>query len=99
MQRNQGYYGSHGMPASGNYSLCITPAAARATGIQITINKHTCKDGHFDGQGDAPVRTCAHLTLPQHVGRHICALNEEYMGMKGMVYVLRTFAMRFWIYF
>ncbi len=98
-QRVQGYYGSHWTPASGNYSLRIAPAATRATGIQTTINKHTCEDGHFDGHGDAPVRNRAHLTLPQHVGRHICALNEEYMGMRGMVYVLRTFAMCFLIYF
>jgi hypothetical protein len=35
----QGYSGSHWMPASGNYLLCIAPAAARATGKQTTINK------------------------------------------------------------
>jgi hypothetical protein len=37
----QGYSGSHWMPASGDYSLHITPAAARATGKQTTINKCT----------------------------------------------------------
>jgi hypothetical protein len=56
MQRVQGYYRSHWMLASGDYLLRIAPAIARATGIQTTINKHTCKDGHFDGHGDAPVR-------------------------------------------
>ena len=55
MQRVQGYYRSHWMPALGDYSLHIAPAATRATGIQTTINKHTCEDGHFDGHGDAPV--------------------------------------------
>jgi hypothetical protein len=43
MQHVQGYSGSHWTPASGNYSLCIAPAAARATGIHTTINKYTCK--------------------------------------------------------
>ncbi len=37
----QGYSGSHWMPASGNYSLRIAPAAARATGKHTTINKCT----------------------------------------------------------
>jgi hypothetical protein len=39
MRHVQGYSGSHWMPASGNYSLRIAPAAARATGKQTTINK------------------------------------------------------------
>jgi hypothetical protein len=63
MQLFQGYYGSHWRPASGNYSLRIAPAAARATGIQTTINKHMCKDGHFDGHGDAPVRDRVHRLI------------------------------------
>jgi hypothetical protein len=37
----QGYSGSHWVLASGNYLLCIAPAAARATGKQTTINKYT----------------------------------------------------------
>jgi hypothetical protein len=37
----QGYSGSHWTPALGDYSLCIAPAAARATGNQTTINKCT----------------------------------------------------------
>ena len=41
MQHVQGYSGSHWMPPSGNYSLCIASAAARATGKQTTINKYT----------------------------------------------------------
>jgi hypothetical protein len=65
MQHVQGYYGSHWMLASGNYLLCIAPAAARATGMQTTINKHTCKDGHFDGHGDAPVRNRAHCPMEE----------------------------------
>jgi hypothetical protein len=60
MRHVQGYSGSHWTPASGNYSLRIAPAAARATSIQTTINKYTCKDGHFDGHGDVPVRNRAH---------------------------------------
>jgi hypothetical protein len=37
----QGYSGSHWTPASGDYLLRIAPAAARATGKQITIKKYT----------------------------------------------------------
>jgi hypothetical protein len=41
MRHVQGYSGSHWTLASGNYLLCIAPAAARATGKQTTINKYT----------------------------------------------------------
>jgi hypothetical protein len=41
MRHVQGYSRSHWMLASGDYSLRITPAAARATGKQTTINKYT----------------------------------------------------------
>jgi hypothetical protein len=65
MRHIQGYYGSHWTPASGDCLLRIAPAAARATGIHTTINKHTCKDGHFDGHGDAPVRSCTHHPMEE----------------------------------
>jgi hypothetical protein len=39
MQHDQGYIRSHWMPPSGDYSLRIAPAAARAT-INTTIMKH-----------------------------------------------------------
>jgi hypothetical protein len=39
MQHDQGFTGSHWTPPSGDYSLCITPAAARAT-INTTIMEH-----------------------------------------------------------
>jgi hypothetical protein len=60
MQHVQGYSGSHWTPASGEYSLRIAPAAARATGKQTTINKYTYKAGRFDGHGNVPVRNRAH---------------------------------------
>jgi hypothetical protein len=41
MRHVHGYSGSYWTPASGNFSLRITPAAARATGKQTTINKYT----------------------------------------------------------
>jgi hypothetical protein len=65
MQCVQGYYESHWTPASSNYLLRIAPAAARATSIQTTINKHTCKDGHFDGHGNAPVHNRAHCPMEE----------------------------------
>jgi hypothetical protein len=41
MRHVQGYSGSHWMLPSGDYSLRIAPAAARATVKQTTINKYT----------------------------------------------------------
>jgi hypothetical protein len=41
MRHVQGYSGSHWMPVSGDYLLCIAPVAARATGKQTTINNYT----------------------------------------------------------
>ncbi len=41
MRHVQGYSGSHWTLPSGDYSLRIAPAAARATGKQTTINKCT----------------------------------------------------------
>jgi hypothetical protein len=58
MQHVQGYSRSHWAPPSGNYSLCIAPTAARATGKQTTINKYTYKAGRFDW-----LRRCAGTIL------------------------------------
>jgi hypothetical protein len=41
MRHVQGYLGSHWTLPLVNYSLCIAPAATRATGKQTTINKYT----------------------------------------------------------
>jgi hypothetical protein len=49
----------------GDYSLCIAPAAARATGKQTTIKKYTYKAGRFDGHGNAPVRNRAHCPMEE----------------------------------
>ena len=65
MQHVNGYLRSHWTLSLGNYLLRIAPVAARATGKQTTINKHTCKDGHFDGHGDAPVRNRAHCLMEE----------------------------------
>jgi hypothetical protein len=68
MQHVQGYFGSHWTLASGNYLLCIAPAAARATGKPTTINKYTYKAGRFDGHGDVPVRNRAHCPMEEVQG-------------------------------
>jgi hypothetical protein len=49
MRHVQGYSGSHWTPPSGDYSLHIAPAAARATANKTTMKKCTKKTGHFDG--------------------------------------------------
>ncbi len=56
MRHVQGYSGSHWTLASGNYSLRIAPASARATGKITAINKYTNKAGPFDGHRDVVVR-------------------------------------------
>jgi hypothetical protein len=61
----QGYLGSHWMPPLGNYSLCIAPAAARATGKQTTINNYTYFAGRFDGHGNAPVCNYPHFPMEE----------------------------------
>jgi hypothetical protein len=55
MQHVQGYSGSHWMPPSGNYSLCIDLEATRATANKTTMKKCTNFAGHLDGRGSAPV--------------------------------------------
>jgi hypothetical protein len=65
MRHVQGYLGSHWMPPSGNYLLCIAPAATRAAGKQTTHNKYTNFAGRFDGHGNAPVRNCVHCLIKE----------------------------------
>jgi hypothetical protein len=61
----QGYSGSHWTPPLGNYSLRITPAAARATANKTTTKKCTKKTGHFDGRGGAVVQYHAHHPIEE----------------------------------
>ncbi len=63
MQHVQGYPGSHWMPPLGNYLLCITPVAARATANKTMTKKWTNFAGHFDGPGGAPVQYHAHCLI------------------------------------
>jgi hypothetical protein len=65
IQHVQGYSGSHWTPPLGNYSLCIAPAAARATGKQSTINKYTKRNSHFDGRGGALVQYRTHCPIEE----------------------------------
>jgi hypothetical protein len=53
------------MPPSGDYSLHDAPAATRATGKKITINKYTYKASHFDGHGNVPVRNHKHRPMEE----------------------------------
>jgi hypothetical protein len=64
----QGYSGSHWTPASGDYLLYITPAAARATINKTTIKQYTNKAGRFDGHRDAAVRYRAHRLMEEVQG-------------------------------
>jgi hypothetical protein len=83
MQHVQGYSGSHWMPPSGDYSLRIALAAARATGKQTTMNKYTYFSGRFDSHGNAPVRYCVHRPMEKVQGFTRChwmlSLGEYYV--------------------
>jgi hypothetical protein len=68
MQQIQGHTRCPWQPPSGNYSLCIAPAAARATGKQTTINKYTKKGGHVHGCSGAPVQYRVHRPMEEVQG-------------------------------
>jgi hypothetical protein len=65
MRHVQGYSGSHWMPPSGNYLLCITPAAARPTANKMTMKKWTNFAGHFDGLSGARVQYRVHPPIEE----------------------------------
>ncbi len=68
MQHVQGYSRSHWMPPSGKYSLCIAPAAARATANKTTTKTCTHFAGHFDGCGGVPVQYRTHCPMEEVQG-------------------------------
>jgi hypothetical protein len=60
MQHVQGYTRFHWTLLSSGYLLRIAPAAARVTGKQTMMKKHTSFAGHFDGHDNMPVRYHVH---------------------------------------
>jgi hypothetical protein len=68
MRHVQGYSGSHWTPPSGNYSLRIPPAVARATANETMTKKCTKKTGHFDGRGGALVQYRVHPPIEEVQG-------------------------------
>jgi hypothetical protein len=67
-EASSGLLGSHWTPPSGNYSLCIAPAAARATENETMTKKWTNFAGHFDGCGDELVQYCAYHSMKKIQG-------------------------------
>jgi hypothetical protein len=65
MQHVQGYPGSHWTPPSGDYLLCIAPAAARATENKTRTKKWTNFASHFDGSGGALVQYRTHRPIEE----------------------------------
>jgi len=62
MQHDQGFTGSHWMPPSGNYLLCIAQAAAREGDNQLNDDATwTHFVGRFDGHRDVAVLHTAHI--------------------------------------
>jgi hypothetical protein len=68
MHHVQGYSGSHWMPPSGNYLLCIAPAITSATANKTAMTKCNNFAGHFDGRGSAPVQYCAQFPMEEVQG-------------------------------
>jgi hypothetical protein len=68
MRHVQGYSRSHWTLPSGDYSLHIAPAAARATANKTKMKKCTKKTGHFDGPGGAQVQYRAHCPIEEVQG-------------------------------
>ncbi len=64
----QGYSGSHLMPPLVDYSLRITPAAARATANKMMTKKLTKKTGHYICRGGVPVLYRAHCPIEEVQG-------------------------------
>jgi hypothetical protein len=62
MQHVQGYTGSLWMPPLCNYSICIAPAAARATANETIMKQYTNFAGNLDGHGN--VLVCCRTTCP-----------------------------------
>jgi hypothetical protein len=69
MQYVQGYTRSHWMLPSGDYSLRIAPASARATANDTTMKTYSNFAGHFDGCGNAQVHYCTHCPMEEVQGR------------------------------
>ncbi len=83
LQHVQGYPGSHWTLQSGNYLLCIAPAAARATANKTPTKTWTNFSGHFDGRNSAPVGYRAHCPIEevQGFGRsHSMLSSGKYCG-------------------
>ena len=81
----QGYSRSHWMLPSGNYLLCIAPAAARAAANKTMTEKCTKKTGHFDGHGGAPVQYPTHRPIEVvqgFEGSHWLPPLGEYFGQE-----------------
>jgi hypothetical protein len=68
MQQIQGYTRCPWKPPSGNYSLRIAPAAARATINKTTIKQYTHFAGSFDGHCNEAVRFRAQRPIEEVQG-------------------------------
>jgi hypothetical protein len=83
MQHVQGYSGGYWKPPSGDYLLCIAPAAARAAANKTMTKKWTNFAGHFDGRGGAPVQYRVYCLMEEVQGftrSHWTPLLGEYCG-------------------
>jgi hypothetical protein len=68
MQHVQGYSGSHWTSPSGDYSLHIAPAVARATANKTTMTKCNNFAGHFNGHGGGLVQYHTHCPIEEVQG-------------------------------
>jgi hypothetical protein len=68
MENVQGFAGSHWAPPSGNYLLCIAPAAVQVPFKTTTMKKYTNFACHYDGHSNAPVLSFVHHPMEEVKG-------------------------------
>jgi hypothetical protein len=87
------------MPPSGDYLICIAPAAARATAKTTTMEEYTNFAGHFDGHGDALVNYRTHHPMEEVQGftrSHWTLPSDEYCSNSSKrTYLRRLFVLLF----
>ncbi len=97
MQHVQDFTGSHWMPPSGKYLLCIAPATARATINRPTMIQCTTIADQFYGRGHAPVLYHVHH-LMEEVQGFIKATKSAIGQALTPMSINRTCLPRFWEY-
>ncbi len=93
-----GLPGSHWTPPLDNYSLCIAPAATRATANKTMMQNWANFAGHFDGHGGALVQFLARHPVKEAQGfgrSHWTPPSGKYFGQKLKLFMHTPFFFAF----